>query len=560
MRLINTTTLKLEEFFGSNIPEYAILSHTWEEEEVPFQEIELPSAITKKGYLKITRMCKVAWEQGYKYAWVDTCCIDKQSSAELTESINSMFQWYENARECFVFLSDLSWGWNVAERLKTCRWFSRGWTLQELTAPKYVLFFDSNWNYIGNKDQYATEISVITNIARDLLVGKTKLKDYSLATRMSWAAHRQVTRVEDKAYCLLGIFGVNMPMLYGEGLRAFGRLQEEIIKRSNDLTIFAWTQPKNQPQSELGALFAPSPAFFAHSGNINVIARRYMDLEFVLTNKGLRVDRCVHFYEIPCDRNENGSRVTGFVMPIGYSKTPGTSSEDHDLVFLNLWKVGPNTFLRESVSPRPDDCDFVPAPILSFYITADAYDLHNIKHTKMKYAVHFPYKETTLVQNAIPHSHWDHSKQLLFAPSESTDLVLAASVKICLKDNFEAHVVICLDFRQSKGEFMKPGEPLCLIFDEKAHSTVSHWLFRHKRLGYIGHDATWSDVREDMEVILGFSESVQLQVGGLSYSIQASLTTGVVQSIFDGPIYSLEVAVEERPPGTTRVPGQTKQL
>ncbi|KAH9218080.1 hypothetical protein DL95DRAFT_423637 [Leptodontidium sp. 2 PMI_412] len=224
MRFINTTTLKLEEFFGSDIPEYAILSHTWEVEEVSFQEVELG-------------ICKEALKRRHRYAWEDTCCIDKKSSAELTESINSMFQWYQDAKECFVFLSDLKSGPNVAERLKTCRWFTRGWTLQELIAPKRVRFYDDNWDY------------------RQLLLRERKLIHYSIAKRMSWAAHRQATRVEDRAYCLLGLFDVNMPMLYGEGMRAFGRLQEEIIKRSNDMKIFAWIQPEGQPEVASGALF-----------------------------------------------------------------------------------------------------------------------------------------------------------------------------------------------------------------------------------------------------------------------------------------------------------------
>ncbi|KAG4436434.1 hypothetical protein IFR05_008089 [Cadophora sp. M221] len=544
MRLLNTATLKLEEFFGSDIPEYAILSHTWEDEEVSFQEVELPSATTKKGFLKTRGVCKEALKRRYTYVWVDTCCIDKKSSAELTESINSMFQWYQDAKECFVYLSDLKSGPNVSERLKNCRWFTRGWTLQELIAPRRVRFYDGNWDYVGSKHRYATEISSITNIGRELLLGTKEPAHYSIATRMSWAAHRQATRIEDRAYCLLGLFDVNMPMLYGEGMRAFGRLQEEIIKRSNDMTIFAWTQPEGQPEVVSGALFAPSPACFAQSGDIYGFDRQFSDLEFALTNKGLRIDKCVHFFEVISHPNGNKSHATGFAMFIGYSKTTGPSPKYSDIL-LNLWKVGPNSFLRESISGPMENCKHVSTPILSFYITANTHDFLWIKHAKMNSAVKFPVSETIEVRNTIPHSHWDHARQLFFAPTESRDLVLAASVKIALAAQIEAQIIICFDFTASEFGLRKLDAPRCLIFNERVHAAVSRWLFRHKRLGYNGHDATWSDVLEEMKEIFGFSERLRLSVGESNFIVQASVTSGAIESISAKPIYSVELVVEE---------------
>ncbi|KAL5325741.1 hypothetical protein ACEPPN_006871 [Leptodophora sp. 'Broadleaf-Isolate-01'] len=421
-----------------------------------------------------------------------------------------MFQWYQDAKECFVFLSDLKSGPNVAERLKTCRWFTRGWTLQELIAPKRVRFYDDNWDYV--------------------------------AKRMSWAAHRQATRVEDRAYCLLGLFDVNMPMLYGEGMRAFGRLQEEIIKRSNDMKIFAWIQPEGQPEVASGALFAPSPTYFAQSCDVNGFGRRYSDLEFALTNKGLRIDKCVHFYEVTSERNGNEPHVTGFALPLGYRQTTGPSPEDYDIV-LNLWKIGPNSFLRESVSGLVGKFNPAPTPALSFYITATTNDLRRIKHAKMRGAVKFPLSETIQVQNTIPHSHWDHARQLFFAPTENRDLVLAASVKIVLAAQIETKIIICLDFNIYGRDLRKP--PRCLIFNEKTHTAVSRWLFRHKRLGYNGHDATWSDVREEMEETLGFSERLRLSVRESNFHVQASLINRVIESISTKPIYSLELVVEK---------------
>ncbi|KAH7083876.1 hypothetical protein FB567DRAFT_425731, partial [Paraphoma chrysanthemicola] len=169
----------------------------------------------------------------------DWCCIDKSSSSELSESINSMFQWYQNAEVCYVYLADLATDSDVS-RNSLCRWFTRGWTLQELVAPKVVKFYDYKWNAIGTKVGLAHVISSSTSIPSHLLLGRSALSDSSIATRMSWAAQRQTTRLEDLAYCLLGIFEVNMPLIYGEDLRAFRRLQEELIKRNNDLTVFAW--------------------------------------------------------------------------------------------------------------------------------------------------------------------------------------------------------------------------------------------------------------------------------------------------------------------------------
>ncbi|KAE9379502.1 HET-domain-containing protein, partial [Stipitochalara longipes BDJ] len=299
MWLVNCNTLKLENFIGSKVPAYAILSHTWEEDEVKFQELDglysgshptmLPRQdvydTTPKGYHKIYETCLLALKRGIRYAWIDTCCINKESSADLTESINSMFKWYQNAAECYVFLSDLPVGMSVRENLSACRWFTRGWTLQELIAPKEVLFYDNMWNYIGTRKDFLYRISYITNINEDALLGASP-ETFSVATRMSWAARRETTRIEDIAYCLLGIFQVNMPMIYGEGANAFLRLQEEIVKRSNDLTIFAWDKGLDEPA--YGSVLALSPAAFAKSKNIMPVSRAWLDPVFAMTNKGLR--------------------------------------------------------------------------------------------------------------------------------------------------------------------------------------------------------------------------------------------------------------------------------
>ncbi|KAF4843633.1 Vegetative incompatibility protein HET-E-1 [Colletotrichum siamense] len=249
MRLIETTTLVMETHIGRRKPPYAILSHTWEDEEVTLQDWNGPTRDSMKGFQKIRMTCQLAASDGIKYAWVDTCCIDKSNSAELSEAINSMYRWYQKAEVCYAYLSDLHLPASIPEDtevsvslLRGCRWFSRGWTLQELIAPADVLFYQHDWCHVGSKIEWCEALSEVVGIDSEALGGYDP-KRYSIAERMSWAAGRETTREEDKAYCLLGIFDINMPMLYGEGEKAFRRLQEEIIRTGYDVSIFAWTRP-----------------------------------------------------------------------------------------------------------------------------------------------------------------------------------------------------------------------------------------------------------------------------------------------------------------------------
>lgn len=291
MRLLNTTTVELCEFV-SKPPPYAILSHTWDGDEVTFQDLDLkrPGVVQKKGYSKILGACNRARAHAsYAWIWIDTCCIDKSSSAELSEAINSMFQWYENAETCFVYLSDVQDSGDTPQFLAS-RWHTRGWTLQELLAPRDIEFYTASWEAIGKRADLEAHIVSATGIDPSYLLRARPLSEASVAQRMSWASQRRTTREEDIAYCLLGVFGVNMPLIYGEGsLKAFLRLQEEIMRNCDDQSILAWgwgiATATSRPQAT--SYLAQTPQDFAHAGDIvscRVIAPQ---VDLIPTHRGL---------------------------------------------------------------------------------------------------------------------------------------------------------------------------------------------------------------------------------------------------------------------------------
>ncbi|KAK0670328.1 heterokaryon incompatibility protein-domain-containing protein [Cercophora samala] len=292
MRLINVVTLQVEEYFGTDIPEYAILSHTWDATEATFQQWTKRMARLRKfkvpGYAKVYGACKLARQDGLRYLWIDTVCIDKSSSAELSEAINSMFAWYENAKVCYVYLSDVRIPSNdsnvdVLSLFRRSRWWSRGWTLQELLAPTNIIFYTREWVQMGTKYALAILIQEITGIDEGYLRGTRRISICSIAQRMSWASKRVTTREEDLAYSLLGLFGINMPLLYGEGgQNSFRRLQEEIIKMSDDQSIFAF-----ETGSSDNTLLAHHPRDFAAQGGVRPSFARKLTPPFTLSNAGL---------------------------------------------------------------------------------------------------------------------------------------------------------------------------------------------------------------------------------------------------------------------------------
>ena len=321
MRLLNTKSLQFGEFFDSQIPKYAILSHRWGDDEVTFQEFRKGKKQEGQGYAKIRRCCALAENRGFDWVWIDTCCIDKKSSAELSEAINSMFRWYGKAGECYAHLSDIAWESRDLEASKEAfrlsLWFTRGWTLQELLAPNYILFLDREWKCIGTKKDFSEEISAATGI-RGIYLKDPRFA--CVATKMSWVSRRATSRIEDMAYCMLGLFDVNMPLLYGEGQKAFMRLQLEIIKKSDDESIFAWTFSTPFPFIYLGIL-ASKPRNFADSGDIEVYCEMKKErFPYVMTNQGLE-------FHVPYNGPDDGKGE--------FDKFP----DDNLSLTLNCWRA-----------------------------------------------------------------------------------------------------------------------------------------------------------------------------------------------------------------------------
>jgi hypothetical protein len=317
MRLLETTTLEFVEF---EIPpaRYAILSHRWRRDEVSFKQYRKnrEQIQHQAGYSKIVEFCAVARSRGFPFAWIDTCCIDKRSSAELSEAVNSMYQWYKSAHECFVWLDD--YRPEDPSSLGECEWFTRGWTLQELLAPVCCIFFDADWDIIGHKhckslagcrcgfDEFVAPrpcgpsilpmLETVTGISEKFLSKELPFSHASVAARMSWATGRTTTRVEDRAYSLLGLFDIHMPLLYGEREEAFQRLQEAIIRKSSDSSIFCRVA---EVHYRFG-LLALNPDCFIGCRDIAIGRPGHFAEPYAITNRGLRMYADASRYMLPC--------------------------------------------------------------------------------------------------------------------------------------------------------------------------------------------------------------------------------------------------------------------
>ncbi|KAK4495166.1 hypothetical protein PRZ48_013493 [Zasmidium cellare] len=308
MRLINVHTLEISTFADSEVPLYAALSHRWGRDEVEYHEFTDASARNKAGFAKIQNVCREVrdWSWSFKrrpphghteqhrcervhWVWIDTCCIDKRNFTEYAEAITSMWAWYKSAAFCIVYLRDVKQYKLRRDTLTAVRdseWFERGWTLQELLAPRTLFFYSNNWKQVGSsaESDLMETISRASGIpARCMGNRGVKMKDISVAKRMSWASGRKTTKPEDLACCLLGMFEVYMPLMYGEGFRvAFQRLQRTIIECYDDESIFAFT-----PQSGQDGVLATNLRDFANCGNV-IKCTRQQRLAYSISNRGLQ--------------------------------------------------------------------------------------------------------------------------------------------------------------------------------------------------------------------------------------------------------------------------------
>ncbi|ROW08388.1 hypothetical protein VMCG_03072 [Cytospora schulzeri] len=539
MRLLDTTSLKFKEFFEDNIPSYAILSHTWgrPDEEVSFQDMGLdPQTLSdnrRYGYTKIVNTCRLARNHGLQYAWVDTCCIDKSSSAELAEAINSMFRWYEKAKICYVYLVDVTPQKELQEGLKSCRWITRGWTLQELIAPRECQLFDSKWKYRGRKTELKEMFAVLTGVPASVLANEKLPREFSVAQKMSWAAKRTTTRSEDMAYCLLGLFGIHMPMIYGEGEMAFHRLQEEIIRRSNDPTIFAWN-PADGGALDFMSILAPSPAAFEHSRSFEDLIT-FHGPEFALTNKGLKIANT----RIAATKEDKNKQSRKYLVVLDGGATGNT-----EFAGIHLRKVDGNLFCRIN---KPIEIFSQPGSLQADELTelyvADFCTFHitrSVVLERRRSAVQIVVPNGAQIVHTTPQRLWDYEDYCFLAGLWGADLVQWVEIEGHLRDQKVALIILC-DRRADNGR----GTPVLSIFEKRRF--IGHWnyLAQYSRT-HLGDPLTWSKIGEDFPALLNHTESTSVPHKSVALKVSVSVAKRMV-SIREGVIdmYQARLIVDE---------------
>jgi hypothetical protein len=455
MRLLRSASLEFEEFHNDRVPPYVILSHTWGKEEVSYQEMrhlqnlrKLPTNMrqsqdfiaalevavgigvgqghasdieARAGYTKIARTAEIALSKDYDYFWIDTCCIDKSSSAELQEAINSMYAWYQRSGLCIVHLGDAvlksSQGASSVAQfhglIKDSKWITRGWTLQELIAPRIVEFYDGNWLYICHKTEVLAELRMATKIP-EIVLATGDLESTSIAQKMSWAAHRCTTRLEDQAYALLGLFDIHMPMLYGEGDNAFFRLQEQIIRTTADDSILAW-EPIESKSTTYRGLFARSPREFMHCAQVI----RGKDVTFDFLKDRLRINLCL----------EGPDKDYIFIAYLQARRTDKKKLSRIPILLRRVQNYAPHRYAR--IFPTPALPDYPPR-LSGNVTTVDAYLRPSLTPELTYPAIHcFQFKRSPREQNefhlaindAEPKKLWNTESQTMIIPPHERTFV-----------------------------------------------------------------------------------------------------------------------------------------
>ncbi|TGJ84801.1 hypothetical protein E0Z10_g3961 [Xylaria hypoxylon] len=516
---------------GNNIgndskPKYAILSHTWgwqdektgkwahKVDEVtyderrnfsnPFDESLHPDK--QIAYKKIYYACRRALDRGCNYVWIDSCCIDKSNSAELTESINSMFRWYSEADVCLVYLVDSCGQATIPKmdytdpcpRLYTknstpCRWFSRCWTLQELLASKKSEFYDSEWDLIYTLQNHpgpfngAVEkmISDITNVDIRALLGRVPLHNYSVEAKMSWAASRKSARPEDIAYSLLGIFDIYMPLIYGEGAaRAFQRLQLEIMKLTPDLSLFAWHTGEAQLEEQLCNALADSPSQFRFRRRI---CRSIAGSHYNMTNKGIRMTSVIHRvkksggerYFLCLEDQQGSSHAIGiFLRKIGYN------------VFQ---RIGGSLAQIENLRQHPS------THRSSFYITSSQQHIPTPRKPNAK-SIHVPLEYHVI--DVVPEACWDCENRVLMGNIPCSDGARALKLAIRFSEGL-FHMTLIF------------GSSIVKVFENSTDTIVSHKIFtRAHRREFMNYGDLVTKIPEigSQGISFGIAETLRLSV------------------------------------------------
>ncbi|KAH9892096.1 heterokaryon incompatibility protein-domain-containing protein [Xylariomycetidae sp. FL2044] len=528
---------------------YAILSHTWgrqgpdglwgyEDEEILFADVGVGDTRDKKSpaWDKIWHACRIALNHGLSYIWVDTCCINKESSAELNESINAMFSWYAQSDLCLAYLADLrrspnpqpgsepkSGSQDLEDELRCCRWVHRGWTLQELIAPRNMGFYDQDWNLIGSRADLAVVLQNITGIHIDALQGVKPCSSFTIAERMNWAANRKTKRPEDRAYSLLGIFGVSMPLLYGiGGFRAFHRLQEEIIKTTTDLTIFIWEPRSNTTQ--FCSMFANSPDDFEPSSQqINSMG---IDGNFSITNNGLLMGSST-LRLVPEDMRGTG---TPLVLLVGYTAQGDTVG----LFGIYLQKIGRAVYARDGtqklarILERRENYKLKNVPDHQFYVMLATHDIERRLDKSLRRVLYIPPDLAVAntgpecsveIRRHVPESSWGYQNNwFLHVGYERGDVIRGVHLTMRILDQI-LEFAILVDWHDW---FTNQIQAIVLNMADERHNVVSSLFSSTTRF----ESARWDDVTLQPESRTNYCP---FAVGGQVYLVEAYLEQDVLK-------------------------------
>ncbi|KAN0102226.1 HET domain containing protein [Hyaloscypha variabilis] len=460
--------------------------------------MQSPAAKLKAGYTKIERCCDQAVGDGYDYVWIDTCCIDKSSSAELSEAINSMYMWYKSAKICYAYLADvkplLRTRLSPLAQFERSRWFTRGWTLQELIAPAKVEFFAGDWSRFGTKAGFHSALSQVTGIDEGTLTGGRDLREVSIAKKMSWASKRVTTRPEDIAYCLLGIFGVNLPLLYGEGEKAFIRLQEEIMRNSDDQSLFAWSLTQPPRSSKLLGFLARSPAAFEKSANIVPYRNWAASMPYSLTNQGLRLELPVIQHEgfkeytaiLACHYEDN------YLGPLGVYISP-IASADGDQFARDVWYTRPVPIVPQHAAQ---------AKLRTIYIRQDVLlpalrDFDRRDHFLIRMMPEGPQEDYAL-DKVYPPEHWNQAQKIIRSDNSETERI---GVLLFRKkaDRKKAFAVLIRSQVSEQGAENNSYQCACSIFVLSRYPAENEWPDILRMEGTKTTESTYSYIDLNLE-------------------------------------------------------------